>query len=228
MGRYRRVAVDLMGLLDPLGGSPLLLPLLVGLCGLDGVLPVIPSEPVVLAAGVFSHAGTPSFVLVVVASALGVFIGDHLAYGLSRTVLGPRLICRSKHVRRAVAAAGPQLDRRAVLLIVTSRFLPGGRVTMNVACGTAGLPLSRFSPASAMAALAWAAYTAGLGFVGGAAFLENPLVGIAVGLGLSFAFGGVVDLIRRFATRRAVRSEDSAGSGRAETGARTPAPSLSA
>jgi membrane protein DedA with SNARE-associated domain len=155
-----------------------------------------------LAAGVFAHTGAPSLLLVVVATAPGVFIGDHLAYGLSRSVLGPRLIRRSKRVSRAVATAGRHLDRRSGLLIVTSRFLPGGRVTMNAACGTARLPLSRFSPASAIAALAWAAYTAGLGYLGGAAFVENPLLGVAVGLGLSFAFGGIVELIRRRATRR--------------------------
>ena len=191
-----------MSLAAPLMTSPLLYPLLAGLCSLDGVLPMIPSEAAVLASGVFAHSGTPILMLVVLATALGVFAGDHLAYGLSRSVLGPRLINRSRHVSRAVAAAARQLDRRPALLIAMSRFLPGGRVTMNLACGTVRLPLSRFSPASAIAALAWAAYTAGLGFLGGATFVENPLLGLAVGLGLSFAFGGIIELIRRRATRR--------------------------
>jgi membrane protein DedA with SNARE-associated domain len=203
--------MELMTLVDPLMASPLLYPLLVGLCSLDGVLPMIPSEAVVLAAGVFAHGGGPSLLLIVLVTALGVFIGDHLAYGLSRSVLGPRLINRSKHVSRAVAAAGRQLDRRPGLLIVTSRFLPGGRVTMNLACGTARLPLSRFTPASAIAALAWAAYTAGLGYLGGAAFVENPLLGLALGLGLSFVLGGIVELIRRRAANRKVRPAGSAG-----------------
>ena len=193
--------MDLMSLAGPMMTSPLLYPLLVALCGADGVVPMIPSEAVVLASGVFAHAGRPSLVAVVVATALGVFVGDHLAYGLSRSVLGPRLISRSRHVSRAVAAAGRRLDRRTASLIVMSRFLPGGRVTMNLACGTARVPLSRFSPASAIAALAWAAYIAGLGFLGGAAFVENPLLGIAVGLGLSFAFGSIVELVRRRRTR---------------------------
>jgi len=121
----------------------------------------------------------------------------HLAYGLGRSVLGPRLVGRFRHVARAVAAARRQLDHRPALLIVTSRFVPGGRVTMNAACGTARLPLARFSPASAVAALAWATYTAGLGFVGGAAFVESPLLGLAVGIGLSFALGGAAELVRR-------------------------------
>ncbi|WP_433729417.1 DedA family protein [Actinoplanes sp. CA-051413] len=194
--------MDLMSLAGPVMTSPLLYPLLAGLCSLDGVVPMIPSEAAVLASGVFAHSGTPNLVLVVLTTALGVFIGDHLAYGLSRSVLGPRLINRSRHVSRAVAAAGRQLDRRPGLLIVMSRFLPGGRVTMNLACGTARLPLSKFSPASAIAALAWAVYTAGLGFVGGAAFVENPLLGLGVGLGLSFALGGLIELVRRRISHR--------------------------
>lgn len=199
--------MDLMSLVGPLMTGPVLYPLLAALCSLDGVLPMIPSEAAVLAAGVFAHGGGPSLLLVVLATALGVFVGDHLAYGLSRSVLGPRLINRSKRVSRAVVAAGRQLDRRTTLLIVISRFLPGGRVTMNLACGTARLPLSSFSPASAIAALAWAAYTAGLGFLGGAAFVENPLLGLAVGFGLSLAFGGIVELIRRRVARRKLLPE---------------------
>jgi membrane-associated protein len=191
------MVLDLLTVVGPLMTSPVLYPLLTGLSSLDGVLPMVPSEAAVLTAGVFAHTGTPNLWVVVVATALGVFAGDHLAYGLSRSVFGPRLINRSKHVSQAVGAASRQLDRRAGLLIVTSRFLPGGRVTMNAACGTARLPLSRFSPASAVAALAWAAYMAGIGFLGGAAFVENPLLALAVGIGLSIGLGSVIELIRR-------------------------------
>ncbi len=194
--------MDLLTLLDPLMTSPLLYPLLTGMSSLDGVLPMVPSEAVVLTAGVFAHTGTPNLVLLILATVLGVFAGDHLAYGIGRSVFGPRLINRSARLGRAVAAARRQLDRRAGLLIVTSRFLPGGRVTMNAACGSARLPLSRFSPASAIAALAWSAYIAGLGYLGGTAFAENPLLGLAVGLGFTFVFGGLVELIRRRPARR--------------------------
>jgi membrane-associated protein len=78
-------------------------------------------------------------------------------------------------------------------------------VTMNAACGISRVPLSRFTPASAIAAVAWAAYTAGLGFIGGAAFIANPLLGLAVGLGLSFAVGGAIELIRKRKARRSAR-----------------------
>ncbi|WP_249998477.1 DedA family protein [Actinoplanes sp. M2I2] len=196
--------MDLMSLVDPVMTSPLLYPLLAVLSSADGVVPIIPSEAVVLAAGVFAGTG-PGLPLVVLATAAGVFAGDHLAYYLSRTALGPRLLGRSPRVERAVATAGRRLQGRAGLLIVTSRFLPGGRVTMNVAAGTTRLPLSRFSPASAIAALAWATYVAGLGVLGGAAFVANPLLGIAVGLGVSFLVAGLVELISRRRGHRAAQ-----------------------
>ena len=196
------LGMDLMMLVDPVMSSPLLYPLLTVLTSLDGVLPMIPSEAAVLAAGVFAHTGGPAFPLVVAFAAAGVFIGDHLAYALSRSVFGPRLIARSKHVSRAVDAASRQLERRGSLLILTSRFLPGGRVTMNAASGTTRFPLSRFTPASALAAVLWATYTAGLGFLGGAAFVAHPLLGLAVGLGLSLAVGGAIELTRKRMARR--------------------------
>ena len=203
--------MDPTALLGPAMASPLLYPLLLGLCVLDGVLPVIPSELAVLAAGAFASTGTPAFWLVVAATALGVVVGDHLAYALSRSVLGPRLVRRSRRIGRAVAAAGRQLDRRAGPLIVGSRFVPGGRVTMNLACGTAGLPLSRFSPASAVAALAWATYIAGLGLVGGAAFVEDPLLGTGIGLALSVVVGTLLDVVRRRAPWRRPGTVDGPG-----------------
>jgi membrane-associated protein len=202
--------MDLIALIGPLMTSPVLYPALTALTALDGVLPMIPSEAIVLAAGVFAHAAMPSLLLVVASAGLGAFLGDHLAYGVARSVFGPRLIGRSKHLSRAVAAAARQLNRRGGPLIVASRFLPGGRTTMNAACGTTRYPLSRFTPASAVAALAWAAYTAGLGFLGGAAFVANPLLGLAVGLGLSFAMGAAIELIRRRADRRRDRVREPA------------------
>jgi len=43
---------------------------------------------------VFTRTGTASLLLVVAATAAGVFIGDHLAYGPSRSASGPRLLGR--------------------------------------------------------------------------------------------------------------------------------------
>ena len=194
-------------MIDPLLTSPWLGPVLSAMTAADAVLPMIPSEAVVLGAGVLGHSGGPNLLMVVLAAAAGIVLGDHVAYALARSVLGPRLIHRSKHLTRAVQKASGQLDKRGSLLIVTSRFVPGGRVTLNATCGTTRLPLSRFTPASAIAALAWASYTVGLGYLGGAAFLAHPVLGLLAGLALSFALGAVIELIRKRIARRREAAE---------------------
>ncbi|MDP9794909.1 membrane protein DedA with SNARE-associated domain [Catenuloplanes nepalensis] len=203
---------DLIGLISPVMTGPLLYPVLIALGALDGIVPIIPSEAVLITAGLFSRTGTPLLLLVVLASAAGVMLGDHLVYALSRSTFGPRLLGRFPRVSAAVDAGGRQLERRAGRVIVISRFVPGGRVTTNIACGTTRLPLSRFTPASAIAALAWAAYHGGLGVLGGAAFIQNPLFGLLLCLAVSCLAGGAVPLARRLLTRRATRPGPRAGS----------------
>jgi membrane-associated protein len=196
--------MDLIAMVDPMMTSAWLYPAVFVLTTLDGFLPMIPSEAVVLTAGVFAAAsGAPNLPLVVLAAAAGVWTGDHIAYLMGRSVLGSKLVMRSGRLRKAAAAAGRQLDRRGGGLIVTSRFIPGGRYTMNVVSGMTRFPLARFSPAAAIAAVAWAAYTVGLGLVGGAAFAANPLLGLALGFGLSLGITGVAELVRRRRARSA-------------------------
>jgi membrane protein DedA with SNARE-associated domain len=196
--------MDLIALVDPMMTSAWLYPAVFVLTTLDGFLPMIPSEAVVLTAGVFAaSSGVPHLPLVIASAAAGVWVGDHIAYAVGRSVLGSKLVMRSRRLRTAAAAAGRQLDRRGGGLIVTSRFIPGGRYTMNVVSGMTRFPLARFSPAAAVAAVGWAGYTVALGLLGGTAFAANPLLGLALGFGLSLGITAVVELIRRRKARSA-------------------------
>lgn len=189
--------MDLMLLIEPLLTSPAFYPAVFAFAAADVLFPVIPSEGAVIAAGVFAAAtGAPNLLLVMGLAAAGAFIGDHIAYGIGRSVLGPRLIRRSKRLRKAVDGIARQLDRRGGQLIVTSRFIPGGRTAVTAACGTSGYPLRRFSTAAALAAVLWAVYCGLIGFVGGTAFTANPLLGVAVGMGLAFGISGLAELVR--------------------------------
>jgi membrane protein DedA with SNARE-associated domain len=196
--------MDLLAMVDPMMTSAWLYPAVFVLTTLDGVVPLIPSEAVVLAAGVFAAAsGAPNLPLVIAAAAAGVWAGDHLAYLLGRSVLGSRLVLRSGRLRQAAGIAARQLDKRGGGLIVTSRFVPGGRYTMNLVSGMTRFPLARFSPAAAVGAVGWAVYTVGLGLLGGTAFAANPLLGLALGFGLSLGITGLVELVRRRRARSA-------------------------
>jgi membrane-associated protein len=198
--------MDLMLLLEPMITSAAFYPTVFGLAAADVLFPVIPSEGAVIAAGVFAASATvaagPNLLLVMGLAAAGAFVGDHIAYGIGRSVLGPRLIRRSKRLQKAVDGIARQLDKRGGQLIVTSRFIPGGRTAVTAACGTSGYPLRRFSKAAALAAVLWAVYCGLIGFIGGTAFTANPLLGLAVGMGLAFGISGLAELIRHRRNRR--------------------------
>jgi membrane protein DedA with SNARE-associated domain len=69
---------------------------LLGFAALDGFLPAIPSETLVVTAGVFAAStGRPNLYAVIVVAAIGAFIGDHVSYALGRGA-GGRLLDRVK------------------------------------------------------------------------------------------------------------------------------------
>ncbi|GLY98090.1 DedA family protein [Actinoplanes sp. NBRC 103695] len=194
--------VDLLAMIEPWMTSPLIYPITAGMAAGDVLFPAIPAEGAVIAAGVFAAtAGTPNQLLVVVAAAIGAIVGDHLSYAIGRSVLGPRLIRRSRRLRAAVAAVSRQLDRRGGTMIVSSRFIPGGRTAVTLACGIAGYPLRRFSRATMLGGSLWAIYSGAIGFLGGAAFAHQPLIGILAGIGLSLAITATVEIVRHVARR---------------------------
>jgi membrane-associated protein len=189
--------VDLLALIEPWMTSPLIYPITAGMAAGDVLFPIIPAEGAVIAAGVFAaSAGTPNLLLVIVAAAVGAIVGDHISYAIGRSFLGPRLIRRSRRLRAAVEGIARQLDKRGGTMIVSSRFIPGGRTAVTLACGMAGYPLKRFARATVLGGSLWAVYGGAIGFLGGAAFAHQPLIGILAGVGLSLAITGVVELVR--------------------------------
>lgn len=89
-----------------------------------------------------------------------------------------------------MARAASALDRRGTTIIVTGRFIPVGRVAINVSAGVLGFARGRFVLAAGVAALLWAGYSALIGvgaqaLLGGSALLSaalGTLVGILTGL----------------------------------------------
>src|ERR1700712_4293529 len=158
--------MDLMAMVDPMMASAWLYPAVFTMAALDAVIPLIPSEAVVLAAGVFAAASAhgPSLPLVIASAAAGIWVGDHLAYLVGRSVLGSKLVMRSGRLRRAAGVAARQLDKRGGGLIITARVGPGGRVTMTWVSEMTRFPLPRFSPAAGGGGVGWATYTVALGF----------------------------------------------------------------
>lgn len=188
--------------------SPWIYVVLFALSAIDGFLPVVPSESVVITAGAFAASGVPNVFLVMAFAAAGAFVGDHISYFIGR-VAGHRLFQRfpaGSRRRKAYDTAAKVLHDRGGLILVVARYVPGGRTAMTITAGAVGYPLRKFSFFDSIAAVSWGIYSGLVGYLGGVAFEEEPLKGVLLGLGLALSVTAVVEIVR-FVRRRSHRAE---------------------
>ena len=167
---------------------------------LDAILPVLPSETIVIALGVSTAGSTdPRIALLVGLAALGAFAGDNLCYFIGRR-FGPlaerKLFAGEKGARRRAWATGA-LDRFGARLIVVCRFIPGGRTAVTLTCGIVGYSRRSFIIATAFAGVIWACYAFFLGRLGGKAFEDRPWIGFLLAFGVALAASAIIELVRR-------------------------------
>ncbi len=177
---------------------------LVVVAAVDGFFPVVPSESLVVTAGVFAAAGDQSLALIIAAGALGAFTGDHISYLVGR-LAGDRLTGRLRPGTRKFATlewARKVLAERGGTVIVVGRYVPGGRTAVTLTAGAVRYPLSSFSLFDGIAAASWATYAGLVGYLGGAAFEDEPLKGVVLGLGLALSVAGATELVRHARRRR--------------------------
>jgi membrane-associated protein len=196
--------------------SPLTYLAVLGACALDAVLPIVPSEAVVIAASVLAAKGELSIWLIALAAAAGGFLGDSGSYVLGRTVgaAAAGRLFRSSKARARLSWADKALDRHGATIIVVARFIPGGRTATTFTAGVVRLPWPRFAAADAVGATLWAAYAAGLGYLGGETFERRPLYAFLFGLGLALLGALVVEAARRLHARPGGRGALGGRSGR--------------
>ena len=187
-----------------LSGSPWMFLILYGFATIDGFFPPVPSESVVIVLTALSASGGKAdFWLLGVVAAAGAFTGDQIAYSIGRRIpmRGMRLL-RSERAQRAVIWAENALANRGAAFIIGARFVPVGRVAVNMTAGTVGFSRGRFSLLAAVAAMAWSAYSIGLG-IGAGRVLHHPILAAAVGVAGGLCTGALVDfLLQRLRARR--------------------------
>lgn len=165
-----------------------------GLSLLDGFFPVVPSESVIIATATTAlQTGEPILVLIFIAGAVGAWCGDQIAYlfGARVDVRRWRIFRRGRWLR-SLDWAETQLERRGATLIVAARFIPMGRVLVNLSAGALRYPHRRFMGIDAVAVAIWAGWSVALGTVAGAIFPDDNLllsitVGVIAGVVLGFA-----------------------------------------
>lgn len=172
--------------------------------GADVLMPLIPSETIIITAAVLAAQGELSIWLIVPAIAIGAFLGDSLCYLLGRRIGDPiadRLFSGEKGQARLLWAE-EALKRRGTLLIGVGRFIPGGRTAATFAAGTLEMPYRQFAAADAIAATIWALYISMIGYLGGETFQHSLWLPLATSFACAMLVALSFEAWRRLQSRR--------------------------
>lgn len=164
---------------------------------IDAFFPVVPSESIVIAAATASAAaGRPFLAGVWLAAALGAWCGDQTGRFIgSRINVREWAFFRRPKVHKTLVWAERGIERRGTSLIIAARFIPMGRVAVNLTAGALGYPPRRYMGVTAIAAAIWATWGVVLGTVAGSAFEGNLLLAVVVGVVGGIILGQAVDLL---------------------------------
>jgi membrane protein DedA with SNARE-associated domain len=204
VGLVASIITDVTEWLDEFSSNWWFLLIIFAVALLDSVLPIVPGETTVIAGGVAAGAGNQTLALVILAGALGAFLGDNLAYAIGDR-FEPRVrawAARKPNRNARLDAAGAQIKKRGGLLLITARFIPGGRTVLTLSSGITQQPRAWFAAWVAVAATIWATYAAGLGYLFGQAFEDNHTAAFWLAFGTALAITLLVELIRWARERR--------------------------
>lgn len=215
-----------------LAASPLVFVVLFALCLVDGFFPPVPSEAALVAvAAIAATSGQPVLAGVLAAAALGAVAGDSVAYWIGRRIgLGRLARSRRPRIAAAFGFAERQMRRRSASLILVGRYIPVGRVAVNMTAGATRLPYRRFLAISSVAGLAWSATSIGIALAA-SSVLHEPLVAALVSMVVAAGLGIAVDRVigrvtRKREARATARADDRADARAAVLDAARTAPHL--
>lgn len=182
-----------------LGSSPWIFVVLYVFTTIDGFFPPLPSESIVIALAALSMStGSPNIALVVLVAAAGAFTGDQIAYTIgSRIHVHDNRFLQGARAKAAVDWAERALENRGASFIFAARYIPVGRVAVNMTAGALKYPRRRFVGLTACAAVVWALYGALIGISAGAWLKNHPFVAVAVGVVAGILMGLLVDTVLR-------------------------------
>jgi membrane-associated protein len=170
----------------------------------DAVFPVVPSEGLVVTAGMAAAAGHQNLLLVIVAAMVGSVIGESLCYFLGRGS-GPALhrwMRRQEKRQRIFEKVSKALHSRGGLILMTVRYIPGARMVATLTAGATAYSFRKFILFTIAGVSIAYTYVALLGYLGGDAFAHDSLKALAFSLGLAFTIGLVIETTRRVVGKR--------------------------
>jgi membrane-associated protein len=177
-------------------GQPWVLVLVFACCVIDGFFPPIPSESVVVGlAAVAATADIPNPLLLIATAGAGAFVGDNTAYLIGRGTGTRRWAwMRGPRMQAAFHWAGRELRKRPASLILVARFVPIGRVAVNLTAGATRYPRPKFVGLTVLSATVWAVYSVAIGLFFGQWFEDNHLLGATIAIVCAIVLGIAVDV----------------------------------
>ncbi len=174
-------------------------PAVFGVSLVDAVIPVVPSESVIIAtASAWQSVGKPILWIVFLTGAAGAWCGDQIAYFVGTRVDVRRIkFFRKPRVLAALDFAEHSLETRGTLYIIAARFVPMGRVAVNLSAGALRYPRRRFMAVDAVAVSIWAGWAILIGTVAASAFHGNVVLSVVVGIVGGVVLGFAVDYVMK-------------------------------
>src|SRR5699024_8071908 len=155
---------------------------------------------------------------------------DNLGYLIGSKVGWERFrFLREGRGRRAVEAADRGLQKRALVFLMTARYIPFGRTAVNLVAGAVHYPHRNFWPRSLLSTFVWAVYSCAIGAIARAWLPDHNLLAITVALiaavVLALVAERLISVLHRVLDRRAERREAETGDGSEQGGDGTATPS---
>lgn len=179
---------------------------------LDSVIPIVPSETAVILGGVAAGQGEQPLLAVIAAGAVGAFLGDNLAYEIGHR-FSDRIARRAEHrekTRKRMDWARQSIAERGGMLLITARFIPGGRTALTITSGLTSQPRLWFVKWIGVAAILWASYAAILGNIFGQQFADNHTLAFVLAFSAALSITILIEVVRHVRKSRAGRDDEAA------------------
>lgn len=198
------VLTDLTDWLGDVAGNWWFLIVILVIAFLDSVVPIVPSETAVIIGGVAAGQGDQYLALVILCAAVGAFAGDNTAYSIGHRFNGwiTRRAQHNEKTARRLAWAATQIRKRGGPLLITARFIPGGRTALTITSGLTHQPRGWFSGWIAVAAVIWASYAAGIGAIFGNRFKDDHTAAFLLAFGTALSITIIIEIVRHLRSRR--------------------------
>lgn len=135
----------------------------------SALIPPVPSTTLFVALGALAaNSDSLNPVLLGIAMLIGALAGDLATYALAlRFDVVHWRILSGRRWQSALAAARSRLKDNDLPLVMTSRFIPLGRLTLNVGSALIPHPWNVFFRHSLIAGIVWSIYSVGVGVLSG-------------------------------------------------------------